>query len=394
MMHLGDIRSIRGADVPGVDVVTGGSPCQNLSLAGNRTGLQGEESGLFLEQIRLFKEMRDASRANGIVRKPRFLVWENVRGALSCNEGEDFRRVLTEIVHIAEPDAIVPRSPRGEGWTSSGAILGGGWSLAWRVHDAQFWGVPQRRARVAVVADFGGQSSAEILFERKGLRGDFGASAKAREGIAGDVGSRVEEPTFSFVERAGKAGGGKGLLIREEKSAALETANSQAICVAPRSADGHPRVYTDGVSPAITTAQGGGLTPCVVEREHSARHLVRRLTPLECTRLQGFPDEWLDFDRWTDSKGVSHRAVDCAKYKALGNSIALPFWEWMARRMVAVLKRDGEEHPTMASLFDGIGGFPLVFKRAGCVPVWASEIEEFPIAVTKHWFPEVTDDEL
>lgn len=119
-----------------------------------------------------------------------------------------------------------------------------------------------------------------------------------------------------------------------------------------------------------------------------AKNQVRRLTPLECTRLQGFPDGWVDIGDWEDTKGRLHKEADAPKYKALGNSIAIPFWEWMARRMVEVLKRDGVEHPTMCSLFDGIGGFPLSFQRAGCEPVWASEIEEFPIAVTKRHFPE------
>lgn len=113
--------------------------------------------------------------------------------------------------------------------------------------------------------------------------------------------------------------------------------------------------------------------------------VVRRLTPLECERLQGYPDGWTDIGEWTDSKGKVHRDADTPRYKALGNSIALPFWEWMAGKMVAELDTD---HPTMASLFDGIGGFPLVFSRNGCEPVWASEIEEFPIAVTKLRFPE------
>ena len=117
-------------------------------------------------------------------------------------------------------------------------------------------------------------------------------------------------------------------------------------------------------------------------------YIVRRLTPLECERLQGFPDGWTDIGEWTDTKGKKHKDADSPRYKALGNSIALPFWEWMAKKMVDVLKKDGVEHPTMASLFDGIGGFPLVYSHAGCKPVWASEIEEFPIAVTKIRFPE------
>lgn len=113
--------------------------------------------------------------------------------------------------------------------------------------------------------------------------------------------------------------------------------------------------------------------------------IVRRLTPLECERLQSYPDHWTNIGEWVDSKGKKHKEADSSRYKALGNSIALPFWEWMAKRMV---KQLGKENPTMGSLFDGIGGFPLAYQRAGCEPVWASEIEEFCIAVTKKHFPE------
>ena len=116
--------------------------------------------------------------------------------------------------------------------------------------------------------------------------------------------------------------------------------------------------------------------------------VVRRLTPLECERLQGYPDRWTDIGEWTDSKGKKHKDADGPRYKALGNSICLPYWEWLARRITKVLTDDGVKNPTMASLFDGIGGFPLVFTRAGVKPIWASEIEEFPIAVTKKHFPE------
>ena len=121
--------------------------------------------------------------------------------------------------------------------------------------------------------------------------------------------------------------------------------------------------------------------------------VVRRLTPTECERLQGYPDGWTDIGEWTDTKGKKHKPADSPRYKALGNSIALPFWEWLAKRIVKQLKKDGVEKPTMASLFDGIGGFPLVFQRAGAEPVWASEIEEFPIAVTKRRFPNAEDAE-
>ena len=128
--------------------------------------------------------------------------------------------------------------------------------------------------------------------------------------------------------------------------------------------------------------------------------IVRRLTPLECERLQGFPDHWTDIGEWTDSNGKKRQTTDSARYQALGNSIAVGyannkqgFWCWLAKRMVDQVKADGVEEPTMASLFDGIGGFPLAFSAYGCKPVWASEIEEFPIAVTKRHFPEGAEDE-
>jgi len=174
MIHLGDITKINGAEIPVVDVVTGGSPCQDLSVAGKRAGLEGERSGLFYEQIRIIKEMREKDRQNGRTAefiRPRYFVWENVPGVFSHNHGETFQIVLNEIVSISEPDAPPMPIPGGGGWTKSGCIYSemGKWSIAWRLHDAQFWGVPQRRKRIALVADFNGLSSAEILFERKGL---------------------------------------------------------------------------------------------------------------------------------------------------------------------------------------------------------------------------------
>jgi DNA (cytosine-5)-methyltransferase 1 len=174
MKHFGDITKLHGYDLPVVDVITGGSPCQDLSIAGGRAGLDGERSGLFLEQIRIVKEMREHDRATGRADefiRPRFMVWENVPGAFSSNGGKDFQAVLTEIARIAEPECPdVPLPSRG-GWSRYGCIYSdvGKWSIAWRVHDAQFWGVPQRRKRIALVADFNGLCAPEILFERKGL---------------------------------------------------------------------------------------------------------------------------------------------------------------------------------------------------------------------------------
>ena len=189
MKHLGDITKINGAEIEPVWAIIGGSPCQDLSVAGKRAGLAGARSGLFMEQIRVIKEMRqherDTGRANDMVR-PRYMVWENVPGAFSSNKGEDFRAVLEETARIADGNADVPQPPNGK-WANAGCIMGNGWSIAWRVHDAQFWGVPQRRRRISLVADFGGQSAPEILFERKGVSGDIAESGTAGEGTAGDV---------------------------------------------------------------------------------------------------------------------------------------------------------------------------------------------------------------
>ena len=171
MKHYGDIKQINGSDVPPVNVIIGGSPCQDLSVAGKRAGLSGERSGLFMEQIRIIKEMRKSDEQNGrssIDARPRYMVWENVPGAFSSNKGQDFKAVLEETARIVEkelPDIPVPE----EGWHYSGVIMGNGFSIAWRVFDAQFWGVPQRRRRIALVADFGGCTAPEILFERKGV---------------------------------------------------------------------------------------------------------------------------------------------------------------------------------------------------------------------------------
>lgn len=159
--------------------------------------------------------------------------------------------------------------------------------------------------------------------------------------------------------------------------------------------DSRVKYRADGTFQTLSSRMGtgGGNVP-MVEQNTEQSTVVRRLTPLECTRLQGFPDGWVDIGDWTDSKGKVHKDADSPKYKALGNSIALPFWQWMAERMVSHLKDDGIENPTMASLFDGIGGFPLVYSRCGCDSIWASEIEEFPIAVTKIRFPEKTTDNV
>ena len=474
MKHYGDITKISGHNVPIVDIVCGGSPCQDLSVAGKREGLSGKRSGLFMEQLRIIKEMREKdaaeklsmSKPNEYIR-PRFMVWENVPGAFSSNKGEDFRIVLEETAKVVERNACIPGPPNKGKWSPSGCIMGNGWSIAWRVHDAQFWGVPQRRKRISLVADFAGGAAPEILFERKGVSGDITESGEPGKDATTDVRSGIEETSraVSFQERAGKPGGGKGILIQNERTGALSTLNNQSVVYgissynsnAMKSSNPHSGIYeaettrtldNNGGNPACNQGgmavvlenhpndsrvkiredgkvqtlssrmgTGGGNVPKCVSYANDAYDkwsesekgaslrasggiygggseslavgsVVRRLTPLECERLQGYPDGWTDIGEWYDSKGKKHKEADSPRYKALGNSIALPFWQWMAERMCKYI-----ENPTMASLFDGIGGFPLVFSRCGCVPVWASEIEEFPIAVTKIRFPEGSECE-
>lgn len=174
MLHVGDITKLSGDKLPVVDVICGGSPCQDLSVAGQRAGLAGERSGLFMEQIRITKEMRNEDgkrgKANHLIR-PRFFVWENVPGAFSSADGEDFKAVLEETARIADSTISIPRPP-GRVWKPAGCILGEQFSIAWRVLDAQYWGVPQRRKRIFLVADFGGNTASQILFEQDRLFGN------------------------------------------------------------------------------------------------------------------------------------------------------------------------------------------------------------------------------
>ncbi|MBR5193038.1 MAG: DNA cytosine methyltransferase [Bacteroidaceae bacterium] len=231
MKHYGDISKIDVETLETVDLISGGSPCQDMSVAGKRQGMSKQctkcsyrvvgnadinecpecgaeleytRSGLFMEQIRIVKEMRKkdeleqlrSGRTNEHVR-PRFMLWENVVGAFSSNNGEDFRAVLEETARIKEPSVIIPRPAKGK-WTTSGCVVGDGWSIAWRVLDAQYWGVPQRRRRIALVADFGGECAGEILFKREGLRRNFTESRKAWQGITGNIAEGIGEASEPF----------------------------------------------------------------------------------------------------------------------------------------------------------------------------------------------------
>lgn len=220
---------------------------QDLSIAGKRAGLAGARSGLFMEQVRIVKEMRAEDKRNGrtgnMVR-PRFLVWENVVGAFSSNRGKDFAAVLEEIARIAEPGFSLSGLPDKQKWTKAGAIDGDGWSIAWRTHDAKDWGktirdsrtgnvirlgTPQRRRRISVVADFGGESAAQIQFDRESVSGHPAESGAAGEGFAGAAESGA---SYAVRIRGGCDGGGKGALVQTEKSGTLGTGNDQTIFAA------------------------------------------------------------------------------------------------------------------------------------------------------------------
>ena len=274
MKHLGDISKINGAEIEPVDIITFGSPCQDLSVAGKRAGLKHEangdeettRSGLFMEAVRIIKEMRRAT--NG--KYPRFALWENVPGAFSSNKGEDFRVVCEELIKIVEPRASMPEVPK-NGWPYADSYTGDGWSLAYRTFDAQYWGVPQRRRRIHLIADFRGERAREVLFEREGVRGYFAqgrtpwqtapACAEGRPGaddsqgegfdgyngdLTGDVSATLgvncgvstgrngvvergggldDVVPYTLKIRSGCEGGGKGALVQEDKSATLATNN-------------------------------------------------------------------------------------------------------------------------------------------------------------------------
>jgi Site-specific DNA methylase len=221
MLQLGDITKLNGANLPSVDMVCGGSPCQDLSTAGKRAGLEGARSGLFMEQVRVIKEMRAHDAKHGRTAdavRPRYMVWENVPGAFSSTDGEDFRTVLTEICRIIDSTVSVPRPPDGV-WYAAGCIMGDQFSLAWRIYDAQYWGLAQRRKRVYLVADFGGCTAPEILFEQDRLFGDPASGEETWEGFtvhaAGGAGDSGWHPPEDCLNSGAEEGSGKnsGLML-------------------------------------------------------------------------------------------------------------------------------------------------------------------------------------
>ena len=229
MKQLGDVTKINGAEIEPVDVITFGSPCQDLSVAGNRAGLDGARSGLFYEATRIIKEMKE--KTNG--RKPRFAVFENVPGLFSSHGGEDFRLVLEEMCRIADETADVPRPEIGGGkWACAGGIVGDRYSLAWRTLDAPFWGVPQRRRRVFIVADFRGGQAGKVLFERDGLSRSFAESRETWQGITRTLAYRIDERGRAVpVEGNGARPSHRGVGYSEQPvSYTLNAVEQHAVC--------------------------------------------------------------------------------------------------------------------------------------------------------------------
>lgn len=471
MLHLGNVVEVDGSKIPPVDIVTFGSPCQDMSIAGARKGMKHTEhgaddttrSGLFYEAIRIMKEMREAT--NG--KYPAYAVWKNVPGAFSSNKGEDFRCVLEELAKISDPEVSVPLPEKGK-WLPAGEIVGDGYSIAWRLLDAKYWGVPQRRKRIYLVLDLRGERAREVLFEREGVRGYFAKGRPPWEGIAEDaqgspatddregesadsgVGrgltdaaatySAVGSVPYTLKIRSGCDGGGKGALVQADKSATLATKNDQYLfqpvpVLSFKPGKGtHARSLgiSDAVSPTLSSFAGGNTVPdvvydargngdgsccptltgdhenrvtdytavcvgngqlhqtelgdkagalncmhdqqAIVHTAHPPRkYIVRRLTPLECNRLQGFPDGWGTLPEITSMassiafwervrrtfalamgkkyipfkneaaaiKWYNKLRTDTAEYKMWGNGIALPCASFVIQRIMEVNNTHG-----------------------------------------------------
>lgn len=424
MAHAGDVTQLHGGKLPPVDIVTFGSPCQGLSMAGQRRGLADERSGLFMEAIRIIDEMREATHGE----YPRFALFENVPGALSSAGGRDFAAVLQSFTKAEIP---MPYSGR---WANAGMVRGGGVDLAWCVYDAQYFGTAQRRRRLFLVCDFAGRSAGEILFVPKSLRGYFEAGGTPRQGLAAFAESRsdtaggqlVRPPAVTMRIRCGCEGGGKGPLLQVEKSGTLATGNDQYL-FAPQTVEilndqggASLTVECSGLSPTLRSQTHGNLpvvaagfdlqqitsktnrstlrpvqpTLCGTGQPHvvtmatgqanaevladiaptlNCNHeqpllvhpqiagtlcasgaglsrpagmgsetdfcitrytdlIVRRLTPLECERLQGFPDFWTE-------QGGGRGISDTSRYQMLGNSIAVPCVAYIMQGIYHALER-------------------------------------------------------
>lgn len=367
-----DIKTLEGDAFGPAEVVVWGSPCQGLSLAGRRAGLEDERSGLFTEGIRFIRELRHATDDQ----YPRFSVWENVPGALSSATGRDFRAVLEAFLEAEVP---MPRSGK---WANAGVVRGNGREVAWRVLDSQHFGVAQRRRRVFVVTDFGGHGAAEILFEREGVPGHPSQSREARpsatthprggakgvlaesgvvQALTGGLGSGgpdAQHAQAGWLVPIGfswQNSGNEGLAMRVDGVGPLDVSQTKAIAFALRGrAEGNvPEESGEQVS-ALRGSSGGSTRDMV-----ATRYAVRRLTPRETERLQGMPDDWTEFGHYyegfdrerlwnaktrTRPKGEEAEAIvrkiaDTHRYRLCGNAVSVPVAEWIAKRLAQTLTR-------------------------------------------------------
>ena len=368
MVHLGDVKNIDGSKIPYVDVLTCGSPCQDLSVAGKREGLQGERSGLFKDAINIVRQMRRATGG----KYPRFFCWENVPGAFNSGspKGSDFRAVLEE---IGETQIPMPTNGR---WADSGLVELPDRQIAWRKFDAQYWGVPQRRKRIFLVCDFGGRSSAEVLFECEGLLGNPPQSGDQREGVATSSQRSINSASTGCVDAAffdgyqhnnwkectefgalttgcGRIRGGTPLVLEPkvfsiQRSDAYKESNTSHTLLERDYKDSTDlivyemqhsseviRTSSPGLVPTLQARMGtgGNQVPLVQMLESNPKainirnNFVRRLTPTECERLQGLPDGWTE------------GGTDTVRYKALGNGMAQPCADFVIENIVDVLNR-------------------------------------------------------
>lgn len=368
VLHLGDINHIDGAGIEPVDVVTFGSPCQDLSIAGRQVGLAGERSSLFFQAVRIIKEMRTAT--NTVF--PRFAIWENVPGALSSNKGGDFHVVLKTLTSIVDEKAANDL-PRPRKWPLAGALHGDGWSFAWRVLDAQYFGVPQRRKRIFLTCDFAGNRAPQVLFEPQSGSGNHEPSSQEEQDHANPVVSSANASSrqcygLNSIHQT-DSGGTFGYEAAVSKTLDIKggvpTCNQGGmIILEPVFSASKSDFFT-----RATTNQAGALLasdytdPPIIGGQHLR---PRRLTPLECGRLQGFPDQWCQnlaipepsteeleywvgvWESWNRLRGVKPRtahqvakwlaapATDTALYKLWGNGVALPVVEYTLGRIATI----------------------------------------------------------
>ena len=472
IVNYGDITKIDGRKIIPVDVITGGSPCQDFSTVGSGEGLEGDRSCLFLEMIRVIREMRITSH------KPRFVVFENVPGILHCNGGKDFHRVLTEFAHIIEPDFIVPEKPCS--WSRAGHLVGSHnmWSLAWRVCNSGDWGVAQNRRRLMLLVDYDGVNAHDILFGEKNnthsayiqneadlfktpvwvtCYGNKNAGEKPDTPVESHVRDVVEshvEPKYNLTPRQAKGILRRSLLNDKPLQPLLKkilnaiSEGADTITIVKEDMEGLPDIpffvwnnhqerqlnlttksgtirasgsgCDESKYPYVVcldnhaqdsrcrlTGEDGGQAPCITKKvwdsancvplvlsvnnsrrnetgqegEHDTSIMLRNITPIEVERLFGYPDNWTKYT--AEGKQISN----FQRYKMLGNSIALPQWKWLMKRIVDKGSiSDDTKSLTHGSLFDGIGGFPVCAMSAGMTTLWISEIDKWANEVTKLHF--------